>query len=111
MTTIRTLNDLTVDELKGMISDLQNGVRYNDIKVKYQIPNFIFTRDTMIQCRDLITERDRQSQPIVQIRVEGIVNHPNMIWTWTADYHKKTNPASYNKFMTSMNKCIERGYF
>lgn len=58
----KTLNQLTIDELKNFILDLQSGVRYNDIKAKYNMPQFVFTNDTIAQCKHLIAEKEF-SQP------------------------------------------------
>lgn len=53
----KTLNQLTIDELQNFILDLQSGVRYNDIKAKYNMPQFVFTNDTIAQCKQLILEK------------------------------------------------------
>lgn len=55
---MKTINDLTADELRGLIADLQHGVRYNDIKVKYNIPKMVFTPSTISECEKLIAEKD-----------------------------------------------------
>lgn len=53
----RTLNDLTIDELKGVKHDLQLGVRYNEVKAKYNLASNAVNADTIGICSKLIFEK------------------------------------------------------
>jgi hypothetical protein len=55
--TYRTLNDLSVEELRGVIADLNANVRYNDIKTKYGLVQMSFTANTIPECEKLIAEK------------------------------------------------------
>lgn len=60
---IKTLNDLEPNELRGIISDLKKGVRYNEIKQKYNMPKLVFTTNTIAECEKLIAEKEPVQLP------------------------------------------------
>lgn len=94
-TNFRTLNDLTVEELRGLITDLQCGMRYNDIKAKYQTPSLIFTADTISTCENLISAK-RQAAPITTTQndknPENTKNSPAKQAVKVPEHYRKTLP-------------------
>lgn len=95
ITNTRTLNDFTTEELHNLIADLQAGVRYNDLKIKYSIPYFTFTTNTISDCKDIIAKREPKNPIIPNSNIEDI---PSNLNTWYDEkgelhYGMRPNPA------------------
>lgn len=52
----KTIKELTIDELKNVVTDLENGVRYNDVKAKYNLASNAVNASTIVDCKKLIEE-------------------------------------------------------
>lgn len=53
---MRTIKELTVEELQNVIKDLQNGARYNDVKAKYNLVPTAVSASTISECEKLLAE-------------------------------------------------------
>ena len=52
----KTIKELTVEELRQVVSDLKSGVRYNEIKTKYNLASNAVSANTITECEKLIAE-------------------------------------------------------
>lgn len=116
-TNFRTLNDFSVEELKNLISDLQIGVRYNDLKIKYSIPGFAFTPNTIAECKALIAQKTPKASITIQpVEIEddfksNYINRPDMPWTWTEEYREAhSTPEGYARRKARMQDWLENGF-
>lgn len=53
----KIINELTVDELKNLLADLEQGIAYNDIKAKYDLGFTKFNDEFKVECNKLIAEK------------------------------------------------------
>lgn len=52
----KTIKELNLNELKSVVTDLEKGVRYNEIKTKYDLASNAVSANTLAECRKLIAE-------------------------------------------------------
>ena len=52
----KTIKELTIEELNSIVTDLEKGVRYNDVKAKYNLASNAVNANTIAECRKLIAE-------------------------------------------------------
>ena len=60
---MKTIKDLTIEELNNVVTDLEKGVRYNDIKAKYNLANNAVNANTITECKKLIAELTPAPEP------------------------------------------------
>ena len=53
---MRTIRELSVEELQNVIKDLQFGARYNDVKTKYNLAPNAVSANTITECEKLLAE-------------------------------------------------------
>lgn len=73
-TNYKILNDLSVEELQSIINDLQHGVRYNDIKAKYNLAPNAVTANTLHDCEKLLSEKQPVEKEKKCTGIYGIKN-------------------------------------
>lgn len=71
---MKTIKDLTIDELKNVVTDLEKGVRYNDVKAKYSLASNAVTANTIAECKKLIEELTPTPEPTKCTGFYGIKN-------------------------------------
>lgn len=52
----KTIKELTIEELNNVVTDLEKGVRYNDVKAKYNLASNAVNANTIAECKKLIAE-------------------------------------------------------
>lgn len=53
---MKTIKDLTIEELKNVVADLEKGTKYNDVKAKYGLASNAVNYNTLAECKKLIEE-------------------------------------------------------
>ena len=80
----KTIKELTLNELQNVVSDLEKGVRYNEIKTKYNLASNAVSANTLTECKKLIAELT----PATPVR------------TFTGYYNTKhTTPEEHNELL------------
>ena len=52
----KTIKELNLNELKSLVTDLEKGVRYNEVKAKYSLASNAVNAQTITECKKLIAE-------------------------------------------------------
>lgn len=60
---MKTIKDLTIDELKNVVTDLEKGMKYNDVKTKYSLASNAVNYNTIADCKKLIDELTPTPEP------------------------------------------------
>lgn len=119
----RTLNELTLEELKSLLSDLNQGIRYNDLKIKYNLN--ILNYSSTAECKKLIEEKSPKAAPAATNLNTwydengemhyGMKPQPDMPWTWTPGYRAAVNDPEkleeWNRISNAFKSQYEGGTF
>ena len=96
MNELRNLNDLSLDELKEIAKDLQNGVRYNIIKSKFGLNSSAIDKGSLQICNKLISEREPKNPTIPNSTIKPqTAPHPSNLNVWydaTGEAHYGVQP-------------------
>lgn len=59
----KIIKELTIDELKNVVTDLEKGMKYNDVKAKYNLASNAVNYNTIAECKKLIEELTPTPEP------------------------------------------------
>lgn len=93
---MKAIKDLTIDELKNVVTDLEKGVKYNEVKAKYNLASNAVNYNTIAECKKLIEELTPTPEPTKCTGYYGV---------------KHTTPEEHAKLLACGVKVSEQGYY
>lgn len=92
----KTIKELTIDELKNVVADLEKGMKYNEVKAKYNLASNAVSYNTIAECKKLIEEMTPAPEPAKSTGYYGI---------------KNTTPEEHNELIALGVTVDENGFY